>query len=97
MVARRASHNISSHETGLPEKITFERIVIYDHETPTLQELRHSANYFKPQHGYKFCWAKNAVIFFRKNETSRPIKQTNIENLMKLITQSQGAAHQSNE
>ena len=31
MVARKASHNISSHEIGLPENITFEHIVIYDH------------------------------------------------------------------
>ena len=48
MAARRASHNISSYGIGLPEKITFERVVIYDYLTPKLQELHHSANHFKP-------------------------------------------------
>ena len=55
MAARRASHNICSYDIGLPENITFERIVIYDYLTLKLQELNHSANHFKPQHGYKFC------------------------------------------
>ena len=47
---------------------SLERIEIYDHLTPELQELLHSANNFKTQHDYKFCWAKNGAVFLRKNE-----------------------------
>ena len=48
MAARRASHNICSYDIGLPENITFERIVIYDYLTPKLHDLHDSANHFKP-------------------------------------------------
>ena len=50
---------------------SLERIEIYDHLTPELQELLHSANNFKTQHDYKFCWAKIGAVLLRKNETSR--------------------------
>ena len=87
MAARRASGNNSSEDLGLPSDITFERSGIYEHRTPKLQELLHSANNFKSQHGYKFCWAKIAVVFLRKNETSRPIKVNTMDDLMNLMQQ----------
>ena len=71
MAAWRASGNISSEDLGLPSDTTLERIGIYDHLTPKLQELLHSANNFKTQDSYKFCWEKNAVVVLRKNETSK--------------------------
>ena len=97
MAARRATGNINSDDLGLPSDIPFERIGIYDHLTPKLQELLYSANNFKSQHGYKFCWAKNAVVFLRMNETSRPVKVKTMDDLMKLIPQSQGTTHQADE
>ncbi|XP_068757509.1 uncharacterized protein [Montipora capricornis] len=92
MAARRASEDL-----GLPSDITFERIGIYDHLTPKLQELLRSANNFKTQHGYKFCWAKNAAVFLRKNETSRPVKVKTMDDLMSLMQQSQGTTLQTDE
>ena len=97
MAARRASGNISSENLGLPGDITFERIGIYKHLTPKLQELLHSANNFKTQHGYKFCSAKNAAVFLCKNETSRPIKAKTMDDLMNLMQQSQGTTLQTDE
>ena len=85
MATRRAFWDISSQDLGLPENISFERIGIYSHLTPKLQGRLHSANNFKTQHGYKFCWAKNAVIFLFNNETLRPIKLTKMDDLTKLI------------
>lgn len=85
MATRRASWDISSQDLGLPENISFERIGIYSHLTPKLQGRLHSANNFKTQHGYKFCWANNAVIFLLNNETLRPIKLTKMDDLTKLI------------
>ena len=96
MAARRASSSINSEDLGLPSDITFERIGIYDHLTPRLQELLHSANNFKTQHGYEFCWAKNAVVFLRKNETSRPVKVKTMDDLGKLMPQSQGTTPHTN-
>ena len=97
MAARRASRNISAEDLGLPKDITFEGIGIYDRLTPKLQELLHNANNFKTQHGYKFCWTKNAVVFLRKNETSRPVKVKTMDDSMKLIPQSQGTTSQTDE
>ena len=34
--------------------------------TPKLQGLLHSANNFKTQHGYKFCWAKMPLSSFSR-------------------------------
>ena len=97
MAARRASGNISSEDLGLPSDTTFERIGIYDHLTPKLQQLLHSANNFKTQHGYRFCWAKNSVVFLRKSETSRPVKVKTMDDFMKLTPQSQGTTPQTDE
>ena len=97
MAARRMTGQIRPSDLGLPDNITFERIGIYDHLTPKLQELLHSANNFKTQHGYKFCWARNAAIFLRKTETSRPIRLTKMDDLLKLAPQGQIAADHSNE
>ena len=97
MAVRRACGNISSEDLGFSSDITFERIGIYDHLTPKLQELLHSANNFKTQHGYKFCGAKNAVVFLRKNESSRPIKVKMMDDLASLMQQSEGTTHQTDE
>ena len=97
MAVRRACGNISSEDLGFSSDITFERIGIYDHLTPKLQELLHSANNFNTQHGYKFCWAKNAVVFLIKNESSRPIKVKMMDDLASLMQQSEGTTHQTDE
>ena len=97
MAARRASFDISLEDLGPPNDVSFERIGIYDHLTPKLQELLHSANNFKTQHGYKFCWAKNGVVFLCQNETSRPIKVTLMDDLIILTPQSYGSTHQKDE
>ena len=97
MASRRASGNISSEDLGPPSDIIFERIGIYKHLSPKLQKLLHSAKNFKTQHGYKFCWAKNAAIFLRKNETSRPIKVKTMDDLVNLMQQSQGTTPQTDE
>ena len=98
MADRRASGNISSEDlVDLPSDIVFERIGIYEQLTPKLQKLLHSAKNFKTQHGYKFCWAKNAAIFLRKNETSRPIMVKTMDDLVNLMQQSQRTTSQTDE
>ena len=94
MAGRRASWDISSQELGLPENITFERIGIYSRSyksffiVPTTSNLNMATNY---------VGQKMQLSSFPKNETLRPIKLTKIDDLTKLITQSQGAAHLSDE
>ena len=68
MAARVATRNLSSTDLGLPPDVNFQRIGIYQHLTPKLQELLYRANTVKTQNGYKFCWAKNSAVFLRKND-----------------------------
>ena len=97
MAARRASRNTSPEDLGLPSDIAFERIGTYEHLIPKLQNLLYKGNNFKYQHGYKFCWVKNAVVYLRKNETSRSVRVKTMDDLMKLIPWRQGATSQIDE
>ena len=50
-----------------------DRIGIFSHLTPRLQELLRKAKTHQTSFQYKFCWAKGTAIFLRKTEISRII------------------------
>ena len=60
------------------------RIAIYSHLTPRLQELLHSAKAHQNTYNYKWCWAKGAVTFLRRTDSSMAIRLRSIDDLTKL-------------
>lgn len=52
------------------------RIGIYDHLTPTTQNLFHEAKVFQKDNNYAFCWTKNGEVLLRKSDDSRIIRVT---------------------
>ena len=46
---------------------------VLDHLTPKQQKLFYEANKYKESKQYKYCWAKQGVVFFRKNDYSTVI------------------------
>ena len=58
-------------------------------EVPNLKEsclFGHYSNLLPFSFSSSFSWAKNAVIFLHKNETSRPMKLIKMDDLTKLMT-----------
>ena len=74
MEKRREICNVVPTAVGLAEDSTFARAFLLDHLTPIVQQLLIDAKKFKDRFQYAYCWSKNAVVYLRKSEDSRPIK-----------------------
>lgn len=57
------------------------RISIYDHLTPRLQELLYEAKKWQRANHFKFCWAKNKMVYLRKSENEGVMKLKNLQDL----------------
>ena len=60
------------------------RVRIFDHLTPKKQKLLFEAKKLKEHDHYRFCWAKNSVIYVKKDEGSGAIKITDVDCLQRL-------------
>lgn len=60
-------------------------ISIYDHLTPRLQELLYEAKKYQLVNHFKFCWAKNKMVYLRKSEDEGVIKLKNLQDLNALL------------
>jgi hypothetical protein len=74
LAARNNSSQVSVNDLKLPSTAKFDRILIFNHLTPRLQELLYEAKKHRATHGCKFCWAKGWAIFLRKTDDSRVIR-----------------------
>lgn len=89
---RRVTNLLEPDEFGLQPGSAI-KIRIFNHLTPRLQELLHSAKIFQAQESYKFCWAKGTAVFLRKTENAKPIRLNTAEDLEQLrIHEGYGAA-----
>ena len=84
LASRGNTSRITTECLDLPSSAEINRIAIYSHLTPRLQELLHSAKLHQNTYSYKWCWAKGAAIFLRKTDTSMAIRLGSIDDLTRL-------------
>lgn len=84
LASRGNTSRITTECLDLPSSAEINRIAIYSHLTPRLQELLFSAKLHQNTYSYKWCWAKGAAIFLRKTDTSMAIRLGSIDDLTKL-------------
>lgn len=87
MLKRNEIKKVAYSSLELSQSESFENdnnIGIYHHLTPRLQELLYEAKKFKFSKKYKYCWAKESVIYLRETEDSRVIKLYSKEDLKNL-------------
>ena len=65
MAARKKVGGLKAEELGFATDINVKYLNIYDHLTPRLQALYHEAKKVKEAKKYKFCWAKNGLVYLR--------------------------------
>ena len=82
--SRGNASGLTNEDLDLPSTAEINRIAIYSHLTPRLQELLHSAKAHQNTYNYKWCWAKGTVIFLRKMDSSMAIRLRSIDNLTTL-------------
>jgi len=69
---------------GLSADTELNGVRIFDHLTPKKQKLLFEAKKLKERDHYRFCWAKNSVIYLKKDEGSRAIKIMDMACLQRL-------------
>ena len=84
MANRRNVNGLSPVDLGFSSDTDVSHINLYDHLTPRLQELLYESKKFKDAKSYKYCWAKNGLVFLRKTDSSTPLKLKSLEDLRRL-------------
>ena len=79
-----AGSTVNPSAIGLPDQAFLSEVRIFDHSMPKMQSILYEAKKFKNQHHYQYCWAKNSVVYLRKDATARPIKIKGIDDLQRL-------------
>ena len=74
MIAWNKACKVSANSIGLLSSYSLEYVRLFDHLTPLLQQLLADSKKFQKRNGFKFCWAKNFIIYLRRTEDSLPIQ-----------------------
>ena len=83
MAARKKVGGLKAEELGFAADINVKYLNIYDPLTLRLQALYHKAKKVKEAKKYKFCWAKNGLVYLRKSEESTIYKFADLSELNK--------------
>ena len=84
LASRGNASRLTTEDLDLPSTAEINRIAIYSHLMPRLQELLHSVKADQNTYNYKWYWAKGAAIFLRKTDSSMTIRLRSIDDLTKL-------------
>ena len=84
LASRRNTSQLTPEALGFSPTAEINRIRIYSHLTPRLQELLYAAKAHQNMHSYKWCWSKGVAIFLRKTDTSTAIRLESLGDLSKL-------------
>ena len=84
MANRRNVNGLSPVDLGFSSDTDVSHINLYDHLTPRLQELLYESKKFKDAKSYKYCWAKNGLVFLQKTDSSTPLRLKSLEELRRL-------------
>ena len=57
---------------------------IFDHLSPRLQQVLFEVKQFKDRNNYQYCWAKDSVVYLRRDSKSQPIKIKDLRELQRL-------------
>lgn len=79
MEVRKQAAEVNPTSIGLSANTELRRVRIFDHLTLKKQKLLFEAKKLKERDHYRFCWAKNSVIYLKKDEGSCAIKITDVE------------------
>lgn len=82
--ARGNVSRITTDDLELSSTVAIDRIAIYSHLTPKLQELLHAAKEHSKSFSYKWCWAKGTAIYLRKTDSSRSLRLKSMADLAAL-------------
>ena len=84
MLRNSNASRLTTEDLDLPSTAEINRIAIYSHLTPRLQELLPSAKAHQNTYNYKWCGTKGASNFLRKTDSSMTIRLRSIDDLTKL-------------
>lgn len=84
LASRSNSGQLTAEALGLPPTSMVDRILIFPHLTPRLQDLLRAAKEHQNAYNYKWCWAKDTGIFLHKTDTSGVIRLKSINDLRNL-------------
>lgn len=84
LASGRNTSQLTLEALGFSPTAEINRIRIYSHLTPRLQELLYAAKAHQNMHSYKWCWSKGVAIFLRKTDTSTAIGLESLGDLSKL-------------
>ena len=84
LASRRNTSQLTPEALGFSPTAEINRIRIYSHLMPRLQELLYAAKAHQNMHSYKWCWSKGIAIFLRKTDTSTAIRLESLGDLSKL-------------
>ena len=87
MHSRKEVSKVPATSIGLPSSHSLENVRLFDHLTPLLQQLLADSKKFQKRNGFKFCWAKNFVIYLRRTDVSRPIQIKSHNDLVNFANQ----------
>lgn len=85
MEVRQRAAEVNPTSIGLSADTELRGVRIFDHLTPKKQKLLFETKKLKERDHYRFCWAKNSVIYLKKDEGSRAIKITDMDCLRRLV------------
>lgn len=98
LAAKSNTSSLTVDNLGLPTTATVDRIAIYSHLTPKLQELLYAAKDHQKSFSYKWCWAKGAAVYLRKTDTSASLRLRSTNDLVNLrARESSPSDHQSRD
>ena len=84
LAAKSNTSTLTVDNLGLPTTATIDRIAIYSHLTPKLQELLHAAKDHQKSFNYKWCWVKGAAVYLRKTDPSTSLRLRSTTDLANL-------------
>ena len=56
---RRQAKTVKACDLGLNSQIAIDKIMIFEHLTPKMQDLLYKCKTFQREFNYKYCWVKN--------------------------------------
>ena len=97
MAMKRNTSELTNVSLGLGTHIEFERIGIYEHLSPRMQELFYQAKNLQKRCNFKYCWSKSANIYLKEYDTSRAVRIRSLDDLGRFEQQAQSSRRPADE
>lgn len=74
MNRRRDACKADPSGLGISEDVSLDAVRIFDHLSPRFQQVLFEAKKLKDRNNYQYFWAKDSVVYLRRDSEPRPIK-----------------------